>query len=345
MIIKNERLFLELALDNGIYIQQCSSSSEQPVFYQGDGELFVLKEKSTVFHSDSFRITDVDTFRTDFEELTSISAQCDQLKLRLRICFLNNLSDTISIIFQLADDNPAEERRSFFFHSPFLANLHIAETEKQKVYYPSCPSPKKNGGRVMQLHSLVHLPLVITDAKDEKGFAVSFPSLSVMTFASQNRNLDFWGISGEQQLKEHMYLLRLNNVLTDIAEFSVCGLENGWREAFSRTRDAFRADFDFREYERQDLTWFRNALIHHFTFVYSKEAYDYESNVTDIARLAKDGEEFGGYDTITLWRQYPRLGVDQRTQWDFFQDYPGSVRGLAETIEQAHYCFPINRGT
>lgn len=336
MIIKNERLFLELSLDNGIYIEQCSNSFDRPVYYQDDGELFILKEKSTVFHSDSFRITDIDTYRTDVEELTSIALQCDQLKLRLRICFLNNLSDTISIIFQLADDNPAEKRRSFLFHSPFLANIHSADPEKQKVYYPSCPAKKRNGGNVMQLYSLVHLPLVITDANDEKGFAVSFPSLSTMGFAAQNRNLEFWGISGEQYLKDLMPLLRLNNVLTDIAEFSVYGLKNGWREAFSRTREAFRADFDFREYERQDLAWFRNSLIHHFTFLYSKEAYDYESDVTDIARLAKEGEEFGGYDTVTLWHQYPRLGVDQRTQWDFFQDYPGSVQGLAEAIKQAH---------
>ena len=195
MIIKNERLFLEAALDHGIYIKACGVSSDRPVCYQDNGELFVLKEKNTVLHSDCFRITDVDTFRTDTQELSSISAQCDEYSLRIRICFLNNLSDTISIIFQLADDSPADERRNYYFHSPFLADLHIAAPEKQKVYYPSCPSRKKSGGRIMQLHPHIHLPLVITDAMDENGFAVSFPTLSVVRAAVQNRNVDFWDIS------------------------------------------------------------------------------------------------------------------------------------------------------
>ena len=55
-----------------------------------------------------------------------------------------------------------------------------------------------------------------------------------------------------------------------------------------------------------------------------------------MERLLAQGEEFGGYDTLTLWHQYPRLGVDARSQWDFFDDFPGGVQGLGEAVAQAH---------
>ena len=53
-------------------------------------------------------------------------------------------------------------------------------------------------------------------------------------------------------------------------------------------------------------------------------------------KIIKEGEEFGGYDTLTFWHQYPQLGVDDRSQWDFFRDFPGQTAGLANAIAQAH---------
>ena len=61
--------------------------------------------------------------------------------------------------------------------------------------------------------------------------------------------------------------------------------------------------------------------------MYGEEVYDYRRGRVDIDRLLDAGEAFGGYDVICLWHQYPRLGVDARSQWDFFRGFPRRPRG------------------
>lgn len=187
----------------------------------------------------------------------------------------------------------------------------------------------------MQMYPLAHLPLVITDRNDQAGLCVSFPTLSDLEVAVQNRNVALQHIASAYDLKTHSLLLRPTHTLADMTEFSICGLKDGWREAFDRVRTEFRKTLDLREYSRPEFQWFQDTFLHHFSFLYSKEAYDYENDRVDIEKLANDGEAFGGYDTLILWHQYPRLGVDKRTQRDFFRDYPGSLSGLADTISAA----------
>jgi len=83
---------------------------------------------------------------------------------------------------------------------------------------------------------------------------------------------------------------------------------------------------------REDLRWIRDTCLCHFTYAFSREFFDYESGRPDLDKLLQEGEAFGGYDCILLWHEYPRLGLDSRTQWDFYDDYrdwvPSSARLL-----------------
>jgi hypothetical protein len=114
------------------------------------------------------------------------------------------------------------------------------------------------------------------------------------------------------------------------------GIKNGWVEAFDRYRDIWAAAYDFAEYDKADLRWFKNCVIHNFTFLFGKEGFDHEKQRVDVEGLIKQGEEFGGYDTVTLWNQYPRLGIDARTQWDFYDDFPGGRTALQEAVKEFH---------
>jgi hypothetical protein len=71
-------------------------------------------------------------------------------------------------------------------------------------------------------------------------------------------------------------------------------------------------------------------------FLYGKEGFDHEKQKIDVEGLLKQGEEFGGYDTVTIWNQYPRLGIDARTQWDFYDDFPGGRMALKEAVQKFH---------
>ncbi len=90
-------------------------------------------------------------------------------------------------------------------------------------------------------------------------------------------------------------------------------------------------------YDRPDLAWAGSAYTCHFTFMYDRSFYDPQTGQYTLEALLADGErEFGGYDILVLWQAYPRIGVDQRNQFDFYRDMPGGLEGLREIVGQAH---------
>lgn len=89
-------------------------------------------------------------------------------------------------------------------------------------------------------------------------------------------------------------------------------------------------------YNREDLQWAATTFTGHFTFMYDRSFYDPEKGYR-VAELLADGEAaFGGYDTVILWHAYPRIGVDDRNQFDFFRDMPGGLEGLRGVVDEFH---------
>jgi hypothetical protein len=118
------------------------------------------------------------------------------------------------------------------------------------------------------------------------------------------------------------------------------GIHQEFRRNFDASRLLGREAANLYRYQENDLSWLRDQIVHHFTFLYGREVLNLETGQFEFDRLLDEGErDFGGYDALILWGTYPRLGVDERTQWDFYDDFPAGRRGLRTLIEQVH-----NRG-
>ncbi len=134
--------------------------------------------------------------------------------------------------------------------------------------------------------------------------------------------------------------VRLRSDWLDACELVFMSCRPGWPGAFEALRGQVRADLDLSEYRRADLHWYRQQWLQHFTFLYGSEIFDHATQQFDPRRLLDQGRRFGGFDGLLLWPQYPRLGVDERDQWAFYDDVPGGQAGLRALAEQAR-----SRGT
>lgn len=102
-------------------------------------------------------------------------------------------------------------------------------------------------------------------------------------------------------------------------------------------RAAIRELLDRTEHTRPDLAWYRDAALEGFLFLYDTAAYDPETGQYLIDAFLDDGErEYGGYDVIILWQPYPRIGIDERNQFDYWRDMPGGIDGLRDLVSRAH---------
>ncbi len=111
--------------------------------------------------------------------------------------------------------------------------------------------------------------------------------------------------------------------------------QNGLKLMF-RERYLYDVDsFDDSLYRRPDLQWIRHEYLIGLQFAWNKDYYDWQKQEYTVGSFLERGKQlFGGYDVIGLWPTWPRLGVDQRNQWDLFNDLPGGLARLKSFSQQ-----------
>lgn len=117
------------------------------------------------------------------------------------------------------------------------------------------------------------------------------------------------------------------------------GTWEGWREGLraERQRVRERLRYDGGAYRNPAFAWVPGCYCCCFAMMCDQRFYDPVARRYRIDAFLDDGvKEFGGYDAVVLWHAYPRIGFDQRNQFDFYRDMPGGLAGLRELSRVMH---------
>ena len=112
-----------------------------------------------------------------------------------------------------------------------------------------------------------------------------------------------------------------------------------YRAALAAWRAETRARLGYSDalYRRKEFAWAAANYACGFVMMYDETFYDHRTRRYTVETLVDRGElEFGGYDSVVLWHAYPRIGVDDRNQFDFYRDMPGGLPGLRSVVHRFH---------
>lgn len=338
----NHTLALEVDLNAEQAIRSLSNLDSKRRSNQ-NRELFHIRIYGRDFCDRDFILAGVEAHEDQTQELITAWYKLPEQALQVKVHFINDREDTLRILFQVRDDYKQGVPYKAALRLPLLSRLE-QDGDGDLLMAPGCQFRSLSGKKVLmplrdyQYSSDIRPPLVLLGQDKNHGFSITFPSFSDLNNAGccQNQNKFLAMIEEERVIREDEILIAPDASFNDTVELLITGLRRGWPEAFDRYRDFWAQNYDFSEYERKDLQWFYETAIHNFVFFYGKEGFDRSKEEIDVEGLLRQGEDFGGYDTVTIWNQYPRLGIDRRSQWAFHDDFPGGRAALRKAVDQFH---------
>jgi formylglycine-generating enzyme required for sulfatase activity len=112
-----------------------------------------------------------------------------------------------------------------------------------------------------------------------------------------------------------------------------------WRDALNRWKreKQIQLNYDGSSYRSAPFQWVSSDFSCCFIMMSDSEFYDYEKNEYTINHLVEKGkQQYGGYDSVVLWHAYPRIGLDDRNQFDFYREMPHGLSGLKNAVKLFH---------
>ena len=112
-----------------------------------------------------------------------------------------------------------------------------------------------------------------------------------------------------------------------------------WRTALHEWRARICAEVyrDDHRYTLPETQWMQRSFTCALVMTFDTVFYDPETNTYRLDALLEEGKrEFGGYDSLVLWHAYPRIGVDERNQFDYYRELPGGLEGVRALVRACH---------
>jgi iron(II)-dependent oxidoreductase len=176
--------------------------------------------------------------------------------------------------------------------------------------------------------------VILPDNAWEMGYS-SFTAGNEVSVCALARRTKVEG--GQKQRYETVLPPKAKVVYSMYAEIFKGEWQNGLRIMF---RDRYLHDidlFDNSMFEREDLKWIKESYLIILQMAWDREFYDRLSGKYTYPDMLKKGTElFGNIDVFGIWPTWPRLGLDQRNQWDLYRDLPGGTGQLNNFVKLSH---------
>ncbi len=112
--------------------------------------------------------------------------------------------------------------------------------------------------------------------------------------------------------------------------------QNGLRMMFQQRYLYDLKHFDNTLFNRKDLEWIRHSYVVTIQYAWDHNYYDMRDGKYRFDQFLKQGKKlFGGYDVFCIWPTWPTLGLDQRNQWDLYNDLPGGLNKMKQLSQFA----------
>jgi len=110
-----------------------------------------------------------------------------------------------------------------------------------------------------------------------------------------------------------------------------------WRRKLQQWADSERSQLGAVLYDPEAQAWASRAYAQAMLMLWDHELIDHETGQWKVDALLDRAErEFGGYDVVVLWNNYPLSGLDPRHQLAYYDDLPGGRAGLREAVRRFH---------
>jgi len=116
-------------------------------------------------------------------------------------------------------------------------------------------------------------------------------------------------------------------------------LQPAWLANLSSWRADVRAALNYSGsvYDLPSLSWVSSMVVAPQVHTFDRLLFDAQTGAYTPAIFLDDLEaRYGRVDGVALWHSYPNLGVDERSQFDLFDDLPGGVPALAALVDEFH---------
>jgi len=341
IILENDSVQYKLLLDKGIYVTNIVDKISGTDLMQNNSPLMFTSVLNPLWLDNvGFHLFTIQEKQTENKKSVTIVQQCSYVENPIILIQTFSLDKSPRLSWKVQIHNTATGGRAYRepltirsdITFPVMQKLSIGETSDTHYLIPTqgsffCIDDPSDHIFYFTRSYDPKMPIDIYNM--EKDLGIYFQIIS--------SKLDF-DFTNKDDFKSKVFrLIQESGDKSVLLDCIISPHQGDWHEAFWAFKKYIRSNFDFTFYKRPVQEKYRQRFVSHFTYLYGHDIYDPETNTFRINEfLDEDEMNFGGYDYMLLWHDYQRMGIDNRNQFDMYEDLPGGLEGVKEMVDKAH---------